>query len=261
MRANSALSASDGNNLPGAESSAAAAVSSAGFSERVRRACPLKSASSCACCRGLIAGPGPPIGSTPRRLLSCRVMRIKRARSGSAIGLQRVSSPPPNTRNGLPFCTRLSCPLSDLKNAVGRTMAWLRPEPARAASKRSFSNWNASLGFCTQMAESRVKCSTPRRLAQLSRLRLASKSTSRLSRIPPPRLAMQDTTASARRPDRARVSAVASVIVVGTRVRRAARAACAAGSLDVFAAPVNWPARALRHWRRGGRARTGQISV
>ena len=38
------------------------------------------------------------------------------------IGLQAVSSPLPNIRNGLPLRSRSICPLSDLNKAVGRTM-------------------------------------------------------------------------------------------------------------------------------------------
>ena len=40
----------------------------------------------------------------------------------SLMGLQAVSVPLPNTKNGLPFLTRSTWPESDLKNAVGRTM-------------------------------------------------------------------------------------------------------------------------------------------
>ena len=39
------------------------------------------------------------------------------------MGLQAVSVPSPKTRKGLPRLTRSNCPESDLKKAVGRTMA------------------------------------------------------------------------------------------------------------------------------------------
>ena len=61
--------------------------------------------------------------------------------------------------------TRSNWPLSDLKNAVGRTMLWLSPEAASSCSKRSFSRWKARRGFCTQIADIRTNCPTPRSCA------------------------------------------------------------------------------------------------
>ena len=61
------------------------------------------------------------------------------ARSRSEIGLHDASWPSPNMTYGPPFCTDSTCPASDLKNAVGRTMLCeMSPHACRSSSNFSF---------------------------------------------------------------------------------------------------------------------------
>ncbi len=116
----------------------------------------LKSNSPCS--RSVRAGPGPPMGSTVlARDRSARQPVRYSATSSSLMGLHAVSVPSPNRRNGLPRCTRFTCPERLLKKAVGRTMDQMRPDDFSDASKASFACWNASSGFCTQIADNSTK--------------------------------------------------------------------------------------------------------
>ena len=90
------------------------------------------------------------------------------------MGLHAVSVPSPNTKNGFPFFARVTCPDNDLKNAVGRTIDHVSPDNINSRSKASFACWNASNGFCTQMAESNTICVTPAFLAAARTLRCAA---------------------------------------------------------------------------------------
>lgn len=75
-------------------------------------------------------------------------------------------SPSPNMTNGHPCCKSSSCPETDLKNAVGRTMLWIIPfELVMASSSLSFACWNSNSGFWTQNALKRINWPTPAPLA------------------------------------------------------------------------------------------------
>ncbi len=127
---------------------------------------------------------------------SVRQPAMKSPRSSSWIGLQAVSRPSPNSRNGRPCRTRATWPLSDLKNAVGRTMDQARPLAISSASKASLACWKASRGFCTQMADSSTMRPMPAALAAASALLCARWSMAQASAGAPEREARQDTRVS-----------------------------------------------------------------
>lgn len=64
---------------------------------------------------------------------------------------------------------RFTCPATDLKKAVGRTMEYvMSPAACSADSNLSLACWNSRRGFCTQIALSSTKCDAPFCLAASS---------------------------------------------------------------------------------------------
>lgn len=73
------------------------------------------------------AAASPPTGSTwLTRSSPCTQSAMKCARSASLMGLHAASVPSPNMTYGLPPFTSSTWPAMDLKNAVGRTMLYVR---------------------------------------------------------------------------------------------------------------------------------------
>jgi hypothetical protein len=125
---------------------------------------PAASNNNSPCCRAVSAGPGPPMGRMRFTFSgSVRQDARNRPRSSSLIGLQDVSVPSPNSRNGLPARTRAIWPESDLKNAVGRTMDQRQARRRQFLLEGQFGALELQHGFCTQIAESSTNCPTPDR--------------------------------------------------------------------------------------------------